>query len=123
MCISYNSLKPYQEASRETSSTPLCNIGLNRRVNGNGTLAVKSKENVYSVSFKNHQPSSMNTLRLTVFRFLICLTICFVFDNFFYLLVKKPENAQLIHPPITIIGNTFVTLPFSMSVIMEGSAK
>ena len=36
----------YHDASKDTSSTPLCNIGLNRRVKGNGTLAVKRKEAV-----------------------------------------------------------------------------
>jgi hypothetical protein len=40
----------------------------------------------------------------------------------FHLLVRKPEKAQLIHPPITIMGNTLVKLPFIISVIMEGSA-
>lgn len=37
------------------------------------------------------------------------------------LLVKNPENAQLIHPPMTIIGKTLVTFPFNISVIMLGS--
>lgn len=38
-----------------------------------------------------------------------------------YLLVTKPENVQLIHPPMTIIGKTFVKLPFTMSVMTLGS--
>lgn len=37
------------------------------------------------------------------------------------LLVTKPENVMLIHPPIRIIGRTLVTLPFIMSVSMVGS--
>lgn len=37
------------------------------------------------------------------------------------LLVTKPENVMLIHPPIRIIGRTFVTLPFIMSVSIVGS--
>ena len=37
------------------------------------------------------------------------------------LVVTKPLKCQLIQPPITIIGNTFVRFPFSMSVIIEGS--
>lgn len=39
------------------------------------------------------------------------------------LLVRKPEKAQFIQPPITIIGNMLVTLPFNISVIMLGSGK
>lgn len=35
----YHEAEDTQEASRDTSSTPLCSIGLNLRVNGNGTLA------------------------------------------------------------------------------------
>jgi hypothetical protein len=35
--------------------------------------------------------------------------------------VTKPENVMLIHPPIRIIGRTFVTFPFIMSVSMVGS--
>lgn len=35
--------------------------------------------------------------------------------------VTNPENVQLIHPPIKIMGRTLVTFPLSMSVIMEGS--
>jgi len=37
------------------------------------------------------------------------------------LLVKNPENAQFIQPPIIIIGRTFVMLPFIISVIILGS--
>ena len=37
------------------------------------------------------------------------------------LLVTKPEKAQLIHPPIMIMGKTLVTLPFNMSLIALGS--
>lgn len=37
------------------------------------------------------------------------------------LLVTKPEKAQLIHPPIMIIGSTLVRLPFIMSVTILGS--
>ena len=37
------------------------------------------------------------------------------------LLVTKPENVQLIQPPIRIMGSTFVRFPFSISVIMFGS--
>lgn len=40
-----------------------------------------------------------------------------------YLLVKNPEKAQLIQPPMTIIGRTLVMLPFIMSVIIVGSDK
>lgn len=69
MCTMFkiDEVKPYQEASRETSSTPLCNIGLNRRVKGNGTLAVKSKENLYSVFVQHHQPSSIYTFSVISF--------------------------------------------------------
>lgn len=38
-----------------------------------------------------------------------------------YLLVTNPEKVQLIHPPMRIMGSTFVTLPFIMSVSMLGS--
>lgn len=38
------------------------------------------------------------------------------------LLMTKPENAQLIHPPITIMGSTLVRFPFIMSVSMLESA-
>ena len=37
------------------------------------------------------------------------------------LVVTKPENVQLIQPPISSIGSTLVTLPFSMSDIAVGS--
>jgi len=37
------------------------------------------------------------------------------------LVVRKPEKAQLIQPPMTIMGKTLVRFPFIMSVIMEGS--
>ena len=37
------------------------------------------------------------------------------------LLVRKPEKAQLIQPPITIIGSMFVRFPFIISVIIDGS--
>lgn len=37
------------------------------------------------------------------------------------LLVINPENIQLIQPPIIIIGNTFVRLLLSISVIIVGS--
>ncbi|KAH9415102.1 hypothetical protein DERP_006190 [Dermatophagoides pteronyssinus] len=37
------------------------------------------------------------------------------------LVVTKPENVQLIQPPINIIGNTFVMFPFNISVIIDGS--
>lgn len=37
------------------------------------------------------------------------------------LLVRNPEKAQLIHPPIMIIGRTLVTFPFNISVIIVGS--
>lgn len=39
------------------------------------------------------------------------------------LLVTKPEKAQLIHPPITIMGSTLVRLPFIISVNMLVSAR
>lgn len=38
-------------------------------------------------------------------------------------LVTNPEKAQLIHPPIKIIGRTLVRFPFIMSVIMLVSEK
>ena len=41
--------------------------------------------------------------------------------NLLYLLVKNPEKAQLIQPPMMIMGKTLVTLPFNISVIMLGS--
>ena len=47
----------------------------------------------------------------------------YAYTNCHYLLVKKPENAQFIHPPMTIIGKTLVTLPFNISVIMVGSVE
>lgn len=37
-------------------------------------------------------------------------------------LMTNPENAQLIHPPITIMGSTLVRFPFIMSVSMLESA-
>lgn len=48
------------------------------------------------------------------------LQIC-IFVMSMYVLVKNPLNIQLIHPPMTIIGRTLVTLPFNMSVIILGS--
>lgn len=39
------------------------------------------------------------------------------------LLVTNPENVQLIHPPMRIMGSTLVTLPFIMSVSMLGSRQ
>lgn len=36
--------------------------------------------------------------------------------------MTNPEKAQLIHPPITIMGRTFVRFPFIMSVNMLESA-
>ena len=36
-------------------------------------------------------------------------------------LVTNPEKAQLIHPPMIIIGKTLVTFPLSISVIAFGS--
>ena len=52
MLLRPKTFKKYQEAdethdaSRETNSTPLCNIGLNLRVSGKGTLAVEKDENI-----------------------------------------------------------------------------
>jgi hypothetical protein len=37
------------------------------------------------------------------------------------LVVTNPLKCQLIQPPMTIMGRTLVKLPFSMSVIIEGS--
>lgn len=37
--------------------------------------------------------------------------------------MTNPENAQLIHPPITIMGSTLVRFPFIMSVSMLESAQ
>ena len=51
---------------------------------------------------------------------IIILHFCFKY-YICYLLVRKPEKAQLIQPPIMIIGRTLVTLPFNMSVIILGS--
>lgn len=74
MLLNPNTLRKYHEAddtqaaSNEASSTPLCNIGLKRKVNGKGTFVV-----------------------------------------------TKPENIQLIHPPITIIGSTLMKLPLTRS--------
>lgn len=49
-------------------------------------------------------------------------SIMIVIKLFTYnILVMKPENIQFIHPPIMIIGSTFVRLPFNISVIMVGS--
>lgn len=36
--------------------------------------------------------------------------------------MTNPEKAQLIHPPITIMGRTLVRFPFIMSVSMLESA-
>jgi hypothetical protein len=36
---------------------------------------------------------------------------------FVFILVTNPEKAQLIHPPIIIMGRTLVMFPFSISVI------
>lgn len=36
--------------------------------------------------------------------------------------MTKPEKAQLIHPPIRIMGRTLVRFPFIMSVSMLVSA-
>lgn len=44
-------------------------------------------------------------------------------DSSHLLLVTNPEKVQLIQPPIRIMGRTFVTLPFIMSVNMLGSGK
>lgn len=61
MLRSPKTLRKYQEAeetqaaSRDPSSTPRCNIGLNRRVSGNGTLAVKHKNIVLTLSHL-HRP-------------------------------------------------------------------
>ena len=85
---------PYQDASRLESSIPRCNIGLNLNVRGKGTLA-ESTEN-------------LGSLHKTLVRASV--------------LVKKPEKAQLIQPPITIMGSMFVRFPFIMSVMAEGSA-
>jgi len=41
--------------------------------------------------------------------------------GFHTFVVTKPLKCQLIHPPMTIMGRTLVRLPFSMSVIIEGS--
>ena len=35
----------------------------------------------------------------------------------------KPENVQLIHPPIMIIGRTLVKVPFIISIAMPGSKR
>lgn len=44
-----------------------------------------------------------------------------IYQGVMYLLVTNPEKVQLIHPPMRIMGSTFVTLPFIMSVSMLGS--
>ena len=44
------------------------------------------------------------------------------FERLFHtFVVTKPLKCQLIQPPMTIMGRTLVRLPFSMSVIIEGS--
>ena len=35
----------------------------------------------------------------------------------------KPENVQLIQPPIMIIGRTLVKVPFIISIAMPGSKR
>ena len=42
-------------------------------------------------------------------------------SSYAYLLVMKPAKVQLIHPPIRIIGRTFVRVPFSISNAILGS--
>lgn len=98
MLLRPKTFKKYQEAdetheaSSETNSTPLCNIGLNLKVSGKGTLA-----NTEIINFMNSEIGQGN------------------------LLVTKPENAQLIHPPMMSMGRTFVTFPLSISVMVLGS--
>lgn len=65
----YHEADETHEASNDWSSTPRCNIGLNRRVSGKGTLVV-----------------------------------------------TKPENIQLIQPPMTTIGKTLIKFPLTKSV-------
>jgi hypothetical protein len=55
--------------------------------------------------------------------FMLIIIIIIIIIKLNNLLVKNPENAQLIHPPITIIGNMLVTLPFNISVIILGSGN
>lgn len=93
----------YQDASSDRSSIPCCNIGLKRRVSGKGTLAGK-KQNKPQLIVNIIQYTRQN-----------------IYHGVMYLLVTNPEKVQLIHPPMRIMGSTFVTLPFIMSVSMLGS--
>jgi hypothetical protein len=45
----YHEADETHDASSATSSTPLCNIGLNLRVSGNGTFAVMSINFIKSI--------------------------------------------------------------------------
>ena len=49
----YHEADETQDASSETNSTPLCNIGLKRKVRGNGTLAEIKKQKMKNIKINN----------------------------------------------------------------------
>lgn len=136
----------YQDASRDNSSIPRCSIGLNLNVRGKGTLAVGGKTIINSVQYHfNTIVSGCGVIILQTIQddCILCrhrflsnywtnfasstsnMRLCRAVNvpNKLNLLMTKPENAQLIHPPITIMGSTLVRFPFIMSVSMLVSEK
>lgn len=53
----------------------------------------------------------------------LIVTLLVRLQNQKHSLMTNPEKAQLIHPPIRIMGRTLVRFPFIMSVIILVSEK
>ena len=113
----------HQEAFSEVSSIPLCNIGLNFKVSGNGTLA--DLEMKCWIRISTHTRTNTHT-RTHTHTHTHTHTLAHTHTRkqertHTHTLITNPENVQLIHPPSRTIGNTFMNMFFIISVAIEGS--
>ena len=110
---------------------PRCSMGLNRRVSGKGTLTGErereererkkerkkegKKHRFEGKAFGKKDNRHSKTLRL--------YSACDMIVSDAIVLVRNPEKAQLMTPPITTMGIMFSMDPFIMSIIMLGSTE